>query len=109
MATASAIAAAPATRPLPPAAVVGKVVMLAMPRDQPSFSFAQPDNLRRYKDAAAILVATLDLGAPAQFRAPRDTYWNSSGRAEAKRITVISISNAMDDREFGRRVGSARR
>jgi len=85
-----------------PAAVAGKVVVFAMPRDRPSFSFWQRDNLRRYKDAAAILVATL----PNQYRAPRDTYWDSAGRAEAKPMTVISISNVMADRVFGRRLGS---
>ncbi|MEP6832795.1 MAG: M20/M25/M40 family metallo-hydrolase [Gemmatimonas sp.] len=89
-----------------PAAVAGKVVVFAMPRDRPAFAFWQRDNLRRYKDAAAILVATLDLGAPNQYRAPRDTYWDSTGSAEAKPMTVISISNAMADRVFGRRLGS---
>ena len=63
---------------------VGKVVVFAMPRDRPCFSSWQRDNLRRYNTAAAILVATLDLGAPAQYRAPRDTCWDSTGRAEAK-------------------------
>lgn len=89
-----------------PALVVGKVVVFAMPRDRPTFAFWQRDNLRRYKDAAAILVATLDLGAPAQYRASRDTYWDSTGRAEAKPMTVISISNGFADAIFGRRLGT---
>ena len=77
-----------------------------MLRDRPSFSFGQHDNLRRYKDAAAILVASLDLGAPNQYRAPRDTYWDSTGWTEGKPMKMISISNAMADRFVGRRLGS---
>src|SRR5262249_43816448 len=62
-------------------------------------------NLRRYVDAKAVLVATLDLGAPAQFRATRETYWDPSPTPGARPLTVLSITNAAAARIFGRALG----
>ena len=79
----------------------GKVVVFAS-APQASFSFWQRDNLRRFVDAKAILVATLDAGAPAQYRATRETYWDPSPTPGARALTVISITNATAARIFGR-------
>ncbi|HEY9225960.1 MAG TPA: M28 family peptidase, partial [Gemmatimonadaceae bacterium] len=81
----------------------GKVVVFA-PARQPAFAFWQRDNLRRYVDAKAVLVATLDLGAPAQFRATRETYWDPSPTPGARPLTVISITNAAATRIFGQQL-----
>ena len=81
----------------------GKVVVFG-PSATPAFAFWQRDNLRRYVDAKAILVATLDLGAPAQYRALRETYWDPSPTPGARPLTVISITNDMAQRVFGKAI-----
>ena len=67
-----------------------KVVVLAAP----AFAFWQLDNLRRYAAARAIVVATLDLGAPSSYRARRETYWDSTGASGVGPLTIISITKA---------------
>jgi hypothetical protein len=66
----------------------GKVVVFAAP----AFVFWQRDNLRRYADARAIVVATLDLGAPQAYRVRRETYWDSTGASGVRPLTVISVT-----------------
>ncbi|MEP6762727.1 MAG: M20/M25/M40 family metallo-hydrolase [Gemmatimonadaceae bacterium] len=87
--------------------VKGNVVVFAAAKDNASFAFWQRDNLRRYRDAKAILVAVLDL-APTNnpYRNARDTYWDSTGRAEAKPMSVIAITNAVGDEIFGATLAS---
>jgi hypothetical protein len=58
----------------------------------PTFAFWQRDNLRRYAGARAILVATLDLGAPSAYRARRETYWDSTGASGVVPLTIISVT-----------------
>ena len=85
-----------------PEAARGKVVVFAPPADRPAFAFWQRDNLRRYSDATALLVATLDLGAPAAYRSARDTYWDSTGSAGLAPMTVVSITAAAGAKIFRR-------
>jgi hypothetical protein len=85
-----------------PSLARGKVVVFAPPTTNSSFSFWQRDNLRRYGDAKAIVVATLDLGAPAQYRAARETYWDANAPQAAQPLTVISMTNAAAERLFSR-------
>jgi hypothetical protein len=67
-----------------------KVVVFA----SPTFAFWQRDNLRRYAAARAILVATLDLGAPSAYRVRRETYWDSTGASGVAPLTIISVTKA---------------
>ena len=60
----------------------------------PAFAFWQLDNLRRYTAARAIVVATLDLGAPSAFRVRRETYWDSTGASGVAPLTIISVTTA---------------
>jgi hypothetical protein len=60
----------------------------------PVFPFWQRDNLRRYAVARAIVVATLDLGAPSAYRARRETYWDSTGASGVAPLTVIAVTHA---------------
>jgi hypothetical protein len=68
----------------------GKVVVFA----SPTFAFWQRDNLRRYAPARAIVVATLDLGAPSAYRVRRETYWDSTGASGVAPLTIISVTRA---------------
>ena len=71
-----------------PDKVRDKVVVFA----SPTFAFWQRDNLRRYASARAIVVATLDLGAP--YRVRRETYWDSTGASGVVPLTVVSVTKA---------------
>jgi hypothetical protein len=73
-----------------PEAVRGKVVVFAAP----AFTFWQRDNLRRYAGARAIVLATLDLGAPPAYRVRRETYWDSTAASGVTPLTVISMTRA---------------
>ena len=73
-----------------PDLVRDKVVVFA----SPAFPFWQRDNLRRYGGARAIVVATLDLGAPPAYRVRRETYWDSTGASGVVPLTVISVTQA---------------
>jgi peptidase M28-like protein len=73
-----------------PDQVRDKVVVFA----SPTFPFWQRDNLRRYATARAIIVATLDLGAPSAYRVRRQTYWDSTGASGVVPLTVISVTHA---------------
>jgi hypothetical protein len=84
-----------------PDLVRGKVVVLAT-NPQQGFAVWQRDNLRRYVDAKAVLITTLDLGVPAQYRAARDTYWDSNPTPGARPLTLISITRSMADRIFAK-------
>jgi hypothetical protein len=75
----------------------GKVVVFAASAPA-TFAFWQRDNLRRYVDAKAILVATLDAGAPAAYRTPRETYWDPAPPSGARPLTVIAVTNAVAER-----------
>src|SRR5688572_12121738 len=68
----------------------GKVVVFA----SLTFAFWQRDNLRRYSAARAIVVATLDLGAPPAYRARRETYWDSTAASGVGPLTVLSVTRA---------------
>jgi hypothetical protein len=85
-----------------PADARGKIVVFAPSATDPSFNFFLTDDLRRYADAAAIFVATLDLGAPAALRRPRDSYWDANAPGAARPLTVISITNAVAERIFAK-------
>ena len=67
-----------------------KVVVFAAP----TFAFWQRDNLRRYAGARAIVVATLDLGAPSAYKVRRETYWDSTGASGVRPLTIISVTKA---------------
>jgi hypothetical protein len=73
-----------------PDLVRGKVVVFA----SQGFPFWQRDNLRRYAAARAIVVATLDLGAPSAYRVKRETYWDSTSASGVAPLTIISVSRA---------------
>jgi hypothetical protein len=73
-----------------PESARGKVVVFAAP----TFAFWQRDNLRRYAGARAIVMATLDLGAPPAYRVRRETYWDSTGVGGLAPLTVISMTRA---------------
>ena len=66
----------------------------------PAFAFWQLDNLRRYAAARAIVVATLDLGAPSAFRVRRETYWDSTGASGVAPLTIISVTKAAANTMF---------
>jgi hypothetical protein len=67
-----------------------KVVVFAAP----AFAFWQLDNLSRYAAARAIVVVTLDLGAPSSYRVRRETYWDSTGASGVAPLTIISVTKA---------------
>jgi len=67
-----------------------KVVVFAAP----TFPLWQLDNLRRYAGARAIVVVTLDLGAPSAYRIRRETYWDSAGASGVGPLTIISVTKA---------------
>ena len=73
-----------------PDLVRGKVVVFGAP----AFAFWQRDNLRRYAGARAIVLATLDLGAPPAYRTRRETYWDSTAASGVAPLTVISVTRA---------------
>jgi hypothetical protein len=73
-----------------PALTRGKVVVFAAP----TFAFWQRDNLRRYAGARAIVVVTLDLGAPSAYKVRRETYWDSTGASGVAPLTIISVTKA---------------
>ncbi|HTE44366.1 MAG TPA: M28 family peptidase [Gemmatimonadaceae bacterium] len=89
-----------------PAEVRGKVVVFGTEATSASFTFWQRDNLRRYADAKAIVVATLDIGAPAAYRATRETYWDSAATGAARPLTVITMTNAAAEHFFARPLAS---
>lgn len=60
----------------------------------PTFPFWQIDNLRRYAAARAIVVVTLDLGAPSANRIRRETYWDSTAASGLAPLTIISVTKA---------------
>jgi hypothetical protein len=65
----------------------GKIVVFA----SPTFAFWQRDNLRRYAGARAVVVATLDQGAPPAYKGRRETYWDSTGAGVAP-LAIISVT-----------------
>jgi hypothetical protein len=71
-----------------PDLVRDKVVVFAAP----AFVFWQRDNLRRYAGARAIVLATLDFGAPPAYRIRRETYWDSTGASGVSPLTIISVT-----------------
>ena len=73
-----------------PDLVRGKVVVFGAP----AFAFWQRDNLRRYAGARAIVLATLDLGAPPTYRVRRETYWDSTSASGVAPLTIISVTRA---------------
>jgi hypothetical protein len=79
----------------------GKIVVFA-PAVMPSFNFWTRDNLRRYADAKAIVVATLDLGNTAPYRATRETYWDPRATGAARPLTVISVTKAAAEKILGK-------
>ena len=85
-----------------PTAVRGKVVIFAPPSSDASFAFWQRDNLRRYAGAKAIVIATLDLGVPAQFRGGRESYWDANAPLAARPMTVVLVTTAAAERILGR-------
>ena len=95
-----------------PDAVRGKIVVFAPSSatggrggGRGGFQFWQRDNLRRYRDARAIFVATLDLAAPqqlAQYRGTRETFDDSTLTGDATPLSVISITAAAAERIFGK-------
>jgi len=84
----------------------GKIVVFAPARDRPAYAFWQRDNLRRYRDARAIFVATLDLGAPNNQKVARETFWDSTTTGDATPLAVVSITKAVAERVFGRALDS---
>jgi len=85
-----------------PTAVRGKVVIFAPPSSDASFAFWQRDNLRRYAGAKAIVITTLDLGVPAQFRGGRESYWDANAPLAARPMTVVLVTTAAAERILGR-------
>jgi len=73
-----------------PDLIRGKVVVFGAP----AFAFWQRDNLRRYAGARAIVVATLDLGAPPAYRVRRETYWDSTAASGVAPLTIISVTRS---------------
>lgn len=65
--------------------------------------FWQRDNLRRYRDASALLVVTPDLSAPQlnQYRAAREAYDDSTATGDATPLPVIFISPSVADQILG--------
>ena len=82
--------------------VTGKVVVFAAPvAPRPSIAFWQRDDLRRYVSARAILVATLDAGAPAAYKVSRETSWDTTNTGAVGPLTAIAITNAVANKIFG--------
>ncbi|HKH94831.1 MAG TPA: erythromycin esterase family protein [Gemmatimonadaceae bacterium] len=79
----------------------GKVVVFGPAAERPTFAFWQRDDLRRYARARAIVVATLDLGAPATLRGARETYWDTLATDAIGPLTVLSVTGAVAARIFG--------
>src|SRR6185436_5588761 len=73
-----------------PDLVRDRVVVFAAP----AFVFWQRDNLRRYAGARAVVLATLDFGAPPAYRVRRETYWDSTGASGVSPLTVIAVTRA---------------
>jgi hypothetical protein len=88
-----------------PAHVRGKVVIFAPPSTDPGFAFWTRDNLRRYAGAKAIVVATLDLGVPPQFRVGRESYWDANAPLAARPMSVILVTTAAAERILTRSFG----
>jgi hypothetical protein len=85
-----------------PAEARGKVVVFAPSASDPGFNFFLRDDLRRYADAKAIVVATLDLGAAPTLKRVRDTYWDVNAPGAARPLTVVSVTNAAAERIFSK-------
>jgi len=85
-----------------PDQVRGKVVIFAPPSTDAGFAFWQRDNMRRYAGAKAIVIATLELGVPQQFRVGRETYWDANAPLAARPMTVILVTTAVAARILGR-------
>ncbi len=78
------------------AAARGKVVVFLAPpgpNGAPLFQFWRRDNLAQFAGAAAVMVVTLDAGAPAAFTQPRETYADST-RPWPVQLTVLSVTTA---------------
>ena len=84
-----------------PDQVAGKVVVFGAPAQRPTFGVWQRDDLRRYANARAIAVATLDLGAPNAYKVSRETYWDTTNTGAVGPLTVMSITNAVAAKIFG--------
>jgi hypothetical protein len=83
-----------------PAQAAGKVVVFGAPARRPTFGFWQRDDLRRFATARAIVVATLDLGAPGAYKVSRETYWDTTNTGAVGPLTVISVTNAVVTKIF---------
>jgi hypothetical protein len=93
-----------------PELAAGKVVVFAAAgTNRQSFNFWQRDNLRRFAGARAIMVATLDVGAPAAYREIRETYWDTTATGAVGPLTVISVTSAAAERIFGAPLASITR
>jgi hypothetical protein len=92
-----------------PDQVAGKVVVFGAPTQRPTFAVWQRDDLRRYEKARAILVATLDLGAPGAYEVARETYWDTTNTGAVGPLTLIAITNAAASRIFGAPIDSLAR
>ena len=88
-----------------PDRVRGKAVIFAPSPAQQNIAFWQRDNLRRYADAAAIIVANLDVGAPPAYTAKRETYWDNAP-GSTRMMAVLSLSRAAAAQVFGRALDS---
>ena len=88
-----------------PERVRGKAVVFVPSPAQQNIAFWQRDNLRRFSDAAAIIVANLDVGVPAAYTATRETYWDSAP-GSTRMMTVLSMSRAAATQLFGRPLDS---
>jgi hypothetical protein len=75
----------------------------------PTLNFWTRDNLRRFRDAKAIVVATLDLGNTAPYRATRETYWDPNAVGAARPLTVISVTKAAAEKFLGKSLDEAAR
>ena len=89
--------------------VAGKVVVFAPPAQRPTFAVWQRDDLRRYAAAKAIVVVTLDIGAPAAYKTSRETYWDTANTGAVGPLTLISITNAAAAKIFGAPLDSVAR
>lgn len=89
----------------------GKVVVFAPADTTGSFNFWNRDNLRRFVDAKAIVVATLDQGRQqsAQYRVTRETYWDPKAVGAARPLTVITTTTAAAAKLFGKPLAQVER
>lgn len=92
-----------------PESAAGKVVVFAAAANRPSFAFWQRDDLRRFATARAIVVATLDLGAPAPYKVSRETYWDTTNTGAVGPLAVLSVTNAVAAGIFGASLDSVAR